>query len=388
MEPWREEAYWLGARAHEALGDQAAARRAFAALAADFPSGRYAAEARRSLDALERSHYEVVLDFSFENRGERPAERIHFQVQAAQDFPPYTQVRLLEVPDGAVPRQLSDGTRYFSLAPFQLAPRDSRSVRLRYAVAVSAGSYGASESPPALDGPARFLGASRFIESDAPEIRSLAGALAASGTERERARRLYDFVVRRLRYVVQRETVGALGALANPAQADCTEFAALFVALSRAAGIPARPVFGYLHDPARETYEISHLWAEYWEDGLGWINVDPTNGTLEPDRYFARLESNSIPLWVPSPAFGDLAGVRVSYRSKGKGDPLFTELVATIRRIPEPAFAAAEPLDVAFAPTDSEALAPAEAELPVAPVATAFAVALLLRVWHRRDRAA
>jgi transglutaminase-like putative cysteine protease len=388
MEPWREEAYWLQARAHEALGDQAAARRALAALLGDFPSGRYAAEARRELDGLERSHYEVVLEFRFENRGDRPAERIHFQVQAAQDFPPYTQARLLEVPDDAVARQLADGTRYFSLSPFRLAPRDSRAVRLRYAVAVSAGSYGASESPPAPDGPDRFLEASRFIESDAPEIRSLAGALATSGTERERARRLYDFVVRRLDYVVQRETVGALGALANPAQADCTEFAALFVALSRAAGIPARPVFGYLHDPARETYEISHLWAEFWEDGLGWISVDPTNGTLEPDRYFARLESNSIPLWVPSPAFGDLAGVRVSYRSKGQGDPLFTELVATIRRIPEPAFVAAAPLEVAFAPTDSEALAPAEAELPVAPVAAVFAAALLLRVWHRRDRAA
>ena len=387
LEPWREEAYWLQARAHEGLGDQAAARRAFAGLLASFPSGRYATPAREALDGLERSHYEVVLEFRFENRGDRPAERIHFQVQAAQDFPPYSQARLLELPHGAVARQLADGTRYFSLAPFALAPRDSRSVRLRYAVAVSAASFGASDSPAALDG-GRFLESSRFIESDAPEIRSLADALAASGTERERARRLYDFVVRRLSYVVQRETVGALGALANPQQADCTEFAALFVALSRAAGIPARPVFGYLHDPSRETYDISHLWAEFWQEGRGWVSVDPTNGTLEPDRYFARLESNSIPLWVPSPAFGDLAGVRVSYRSKGEGDPLFTELVATIRRIPEPAFATAAPLDVAFAPSDSESLAPAEAELPVAPAAAVFAAALRLRPWHRRSRAA
>src|SRR4030095_6203634 len=113
--------------------------------------------------------------------------------------------------------------------------------------------------------------------------------------------------------------------------ADCTEFASLFIALSRAAGIPARPVFGYLVEPGESRYEISHLWAEFRDGDRGWVTVDPTNGSLFPDRYFGRVESDSIPLWVPAAGFGDLAGVRVSYESPSPDDTLSTELVAEIR---------------------------------------------------------
>ena len=115
--------------------------------------------------------------------------------------------------------------------------------------------------------------------------------------------------------------------------------------------------------------------------------MDPTNGSLEPDRYFARVESNVIPLWVPSPAFGDLAGVRVTYHSPGDSDPLYTELEADIRRILAGDFDAAPVREVAFAATDSTAVDGRPPEIAVVPAAVAGAMVLGLGFWHRRQRA-
>lgn len=62
---------------------------------------------------------------------------------------------------------------------------------------------------------------------------------------------------------------------------DCTEHAALFVALARAAGLPARNVGGFVYACSpRGTVAIFgyHAWAEVW---LGeWIPVDPTVNEL------------------------------------------------------------------------------------------------------------
>jgi hypothetical protein len=62
---------------------------------------------------------------------------------------------------------------------------------------------------------------------------------------------------------------------------DCTEHAALFVALARAAGLPARNAGGFVYACSpRGTVAIFgyHAWAEVW---LGqWVPVDPTVGEL------------------------------------------------------------------------------------------------------------
>ena len=71
----------------------------------------------------------------------------------------------------------------------------------------------------------------------------------------------------------------------------CQDQAHVFVAVARAAGIPARYVTGYLLDPERENPETdTHAWAEGWVDGLGWIGFDVTNQLCPTDSY-VRLTS-------------------------------------------------------------------------------------------------
>jgi hypothetical protein len=56
---------------------------------------------------------------------------------------------------------------------------------------------------------------------------------------------------------------------------DCTEHSTLFVALCRAAGIPARPVFGVAYLGAGSRAFGYHAWAEVALGGR-WVAVDPT----------------------------------------------------------------------------------------------------------------
>jgi transglutaminase-like putative cysteine protease len=71
----------------------------------------------------------------------------------------------------------------------------------------------------------------------------------------------------------------------------CGHYASAFVALMRAAGVPARVVTGYLGGewvPYGVGYFLvrqseAHAWAEVWLEGRGWTRVDPT-AVVEPER--------------------------------------------------------------------------------------------------------
>jgi hypothetical protein len=70
----------------------------------------------------------------------------------------------------------------------------------------------------------------------------------------------------------------------------CEHFAAAFVVVMRAAGVPARIVTGYQGTdlPAVDGYYIvrqssAHAWAEFWQPGNGWVRADPT-GAVAPER--------------------------------------------------------------------------------------------------------
>lgn len=70
----------------------------------------------------------------------------------------------------------------------------------------------------------------------------------------------------------------------------CGHFASAFALLMRAAGVPARVVTGYQGgewNPIGHYLLIrqsdAHAWVEVWEDGRGWVRVDPT-GVVAPER--------------------------------------------------------------------------------------------------------
>jgi len=121
-------------------------------------------------------------------------------------------------------------------------------------------------------------------------------------------KKIYDYVVKTLTYDYSRiaqnkSRIGAPGVLANAESAVCTEFTDLFIAIARAAGIPAREINGYGFTQNTEQRPVSleqdtllHAWPEYYdEQKQTWIMVDPTwaNTTGGVD-YFSQMDFNHI----------------------------------------------------------------------------------------------
>ena len=59
----------------------------------------------------------------------------------------------------------------------------------------------------------------------------------------------------------------------------CTDIHSVFVALCRAAGVPAREIFGIrlARKPVQDISKWQHCWAEFYLPGYGWVPVDPAD---------------------------------------------------------------------------------------------------------------
>lgn len=74
-------------------------------------------------------------------------------------------------------------------------------------------------------------------------------------------------------------------------QGVCQDFAHLMIGCLRSLGIPARYVSGYLRTlpppgkPRLVGADASHAWVSVYAPGHGWLDFDPTNGTIPEDEH-------------------------------------------------------------------------------------------------------
>lgn len=121
---------------------------------------------------------------------------------------------------------------------------------------------------------------------------------------------VFDRVVNHLSYDTEQikasgSRKGAQYALNNPAQAVCTEYTDLFVALARNAHIPAREIEGFAYSddatlrPQSFSGDILHSWPEYYDEAQGlWIPTDPTWTDTSNIDYFNSFDLNHIVLAI------------------------------------------------------------------------------------------
>ena len=194
------------------------------------------------------------------------------------------------------------GSRTMTVELPSLGPGESEVIILDYALASTVGNDGASlmESSTLKD----FLRPSHKVESDHTAIRAEAAQITRDARScGEKVKQIYAFVVDHLSYNESSayRNEGALSALRHK-EGVCEDYAALFTALCRAAGVPARVVYGYT-DPTgtgdifrlapgevRSLRGYRHAWVEFYLEGEGWCPADPTfengSGTF---RYFGSL---------------------------------------------------------------------------------------------------
>ena len=139
---------------------------------------------------------------------------------------------------------------------------------------------------------ALFLAATDLIPTDGIVKATADRITAGKASDLEKSRAIYEWVVENTyRNAATRGCgtgdVGSLLASGNLG-GKCADLNALFVGLNRAAGIPARDIYGIRVAPSAFGYKslgansptiskAQHCRAEVWLDGFGWVATDPAD---------------------------------------------------------------------------------------------------------------
>ena len=143
--------------------------------------------------------------------------------------------------------------------------------------------------PPSRRRMAEGLAAEEFLEVEHPEIAALASRLVPEDSNpRVVAMRINQWVHDSVRKEVTTGIPSALHVL-HTRKGDSNEHAQLYVALARAAGLPARVASGFIRHEGRFYY---HAWAEVLL--RGWVAVDPTLGQFPADADHVRFTHGGV----------------------------------------------------------------------------------------------
>jgi transglutaminase-like putative cysteine protease len=146
--------------------------------------------------------------------------------------------------------------------------------------------------PDSLSAFAPFLRATRLIPIDGIVKQTTDQITRGAGTDLERAHAIYDWIIDHtfrdpkirgcgtgdIRFMLESGNLGG----------KCADLNGLFVGLARAAGIPARDVYGLRVAPSRlaarslglssdDATRGQHCRAEVYLTGFGWVPVDPAD---------------------------------------------------------------------------------------------------------------
>jgi tetratricopeptide (TPR) repeat protein len=128
-----------------------------------------------------------------------------------------------------------------------------------------------------------YLGASESINPKSPTLAKVVADLK-SDSNLETARNILGWMKKNIEYKLDKKPITELDfktvdEIVERGHAECRGYSMLFTALCRAAGIPARPVWGLTRVSPGQDQRFgdiaSHNWAEVYFSGVGWVPVDP-----------------------------------------------------------------------------------------------------------------
>jgi transglutaminase-like putative cysteine protease len=141
-----------------------------------------------------------------------------------------------------------------------------------------------------------------YIDSNSRQIQSIVDAVAGEETVPVKiAEKLYNYVTNRMEYDEKRLTSGAgsysyASEILQRGKGVCTDYSILYIALCRAAGIPAKfvqgiPVFSILTD-GQGSLPYAHAWVEIKLPVYGWVPIDVTTESgFMAYNYYLNMET-------------------------------------------------------------------------------------------------
>ena len=256
------------------------------------------------------SEYQLQVEIDLHNRGDNQASNIRLEVPLLGNLDSPYQVMVQEnysiEPVEVIEEAMGSRTALFTID--SLPAGESKTITLLYGL--EARPLAAVSSSFADVTLTEYLEPSRGLESDHPSIISRAGEITSnSSSDKEQARKIYAFVLDHMTYDAEspHRNQGALNALEHGIGV-CEDYASLFVALARAADLPARQVNGYADPKATgEIWKLApgqafslqgyrHSWAEVYLEGEGWLPLDPTMDIYNDSgsfKFFGSLPASS-----------------------------------------------------------------------------------------------
>jgi len=212
------------------------------------------------------------------------------------------------------------------------------------------------EQPAAADEDVeRWLAAPR--EGIDERVRTTAERLTRSdAAPRENARAIFEWLVSNVDHWVKAPLTSQASGIGSGTQAfnagagDSEDFHALFVALARAARIPARIVYGSLLNEEQGGLDVDdgvHAWAEFYDPAHGWIPVDAALADLYVDDFTVSIENAkyvrfSTALGYRGPAdeqvnyyFGNLDERRIAWNTGRYPRPTPAPVSDAVRALPK-----------------------------------------------------
>ena len=250
---------------------------------------------------LQSVEYEVRETLTLVNRGAGRPSKQNLWVALIRDLPPYQTVRSREITPNDY-QLITDeyGNQYAEFDLGDMASGETIQIELEYQVALHELAYDLADCTGEM--PDVYTQAELHVESDNVQIVELSQELSeGKDTACEQVRAFYDYVGNNLVYSYNGQDWGAQAALGEMG-ADCTEYASLMMALSRAAGIPARYLEGLWAggETSQDGARTEHAWLEVYLPGAGWTPMDPTLGrsSIGREEYFAHLPPDHIVVTV------------------------------------------------------------------------------------------
>ncbi len=246
--------------------------------------------------------YHLDLNYHLEN----PSVTLGYtEIALPPDIPNQQQIVVRSLTPEPVSIRIDEDGNY--LARYNLGPRETKEIAWEGLVALF-------YTPPKLNEdkigaiPQELVDiytqSAKYWEVDDAAIQTKAQELLdPTLSAAKNAKKIFDFVSEYLTYdytMIAEGDLTRLGALATLDQQEgtvCMGYTDLFIALARAAGIPAREIngFAYASDESHrplslrlEGGDVLHAWPQIYLPGNGWTMVDPTwSATSESDYFFA-----------------------------------------------------------------------------------------------------
>ena len=175
---------------------------------------------------------------------------------------------------------------------------------ISFAVASRAASR-ASKSPKSVppSGPSRSFTFCYLVHVRALPAGALQSREQTQGAMQplDKARKIYDYVVATMKYNKDGTGWGRGDAIwaCDSKRGNCTDFHSVFIGMARAAGIPARFEIGFSIPTGSRESAIPgyHCWAQFYIAGIGWIPVDASEASKNPDKrdyFFGATDQNRV----------------------------------------------------------------------------------------------